>query len=121
MYIGGIDPSVYPETIAFLEKVIESLQTTASDDLHPALRYGYLIQILLQNIKTKFIASRRASPVMSSDEPFGGISGDFNFAFDLPEGMEPFAVDGNPFDFSDIGSWEELVKATGLEEPRVLQ
>jgi hypothetical protein len=114
MYVGGIDPVVYPETIAFLDKVVESLQAAALDDLHPALRYGYLIQFLLQKIKSKVIPLRRASPVMSSDEQMGAASGNLNF--ELPDGLENFGAEGNLFDFGDPGSWEELFMGTGLEE-----
>ena len=121
MYIGGIDPSFYPSLITLLAQTIESLQSAAVDDLHPAIRYAYIVQILLQNIRTKIQMSRRATPSANPTADAGEAPswlepGDFVDVVDFGEAISSFAVDGNHFNFADMGSWEELFNGTGFED-----
>jgi hypothetical protein len=122
MYIGGIDPSLYPSLITLLDQTIESLQSAAVDDLHPAIRYAYIVQILLQNIRTKIQMSRRATPSANPTSADAGEApswlqpGDFVDAVDFGEVLSSFEVDGNHFNFVDMGSWEELFNGTGFED-----
>jgi len=120
MYIGGVDPSMYPSLIALLDQTIQRLQSAALDDVHPALHYAYIVKILLQNLRTKIQMSRRASPSVHLAAVEGDDiwlqPGDPLEGLDIGEAISSLVVDGNHFNFADMGTWEELFNGTGFED-----